>query len=534
MTAPIRCRIKPYIQPFERALAFAELSALTTGARPQIGTPRRLADSVEVEPRSAALLTNSLAYWQSVDNGRRSYTLQVLREATVSVARNGVPLHEFASRLPFGDEIPVPGRRCLRYATHGLHEYRGKFFPQLVRALINIGLVPKNGIVGDPMCGSGTTVAESLLAGRQSLGLDLNPLSVRLASAKARLLSVEPDSLLRAYDSLSARLGRTKSGAAPLRHFRQMPAADQEYLRRWFAEDVLRDLDTIVSAVRVVEDDAIQDFFFIALSNILRRVSWQKTDDLRVRKDFSDAEPGAIPTFLAEVERSTRMLSAFLYQEGPVRAKRFTVSLGDARDLSSAWSRWRGRIDTVITSPPYATALPYLDTDRLSLCYLGLLTRPQHRQRDQHMIGNREIADSQRKRYWNQFEASESALPTNVAKLIRRISSLNATMDVGFRRKNVAALLAKYFFDMRTVLSAIAGCVKPGAPVFVVVGSNHTIAGGERVDIGTASLLGDIAESLDYNRESELPMEMLHSRDIFKQNASASETLLMLRAPGHS
>jgi hypothetical protein len=29
-------------------------------------------------------------------------------------------------------------------------------------------------------------------------------------------------------------------------------------------------------------------------------------------------------------------------------------------------------------------------------------------------------------------------------------------------------------------------------------------------------------------------MEMLHSRDIFKQNASDNETLLMLRAPTHS
>ncbi|MGH8250462.1 MAG: TRM11 family SAM-dependent methyltransferase [Steroidobacteraceae bacterium] len=507
---------------------------MTTGARPQIPLDGTTVDSVEVETRSAGLLTNSLAYWQSVDNGRLNYTVQVLREATVSIARNGVPLQEFASRLPFRDEIPVPGRRCLRYATHGLHEYRGKFFPQLVRALINIGLVPKNGIVADPMCGSGTTVAESLLAGRRSLGLDLNPLSVRLAKAKASLLSVEPDSLLRAFDKLRTRLARVKPGTAPLRHFRQMPVADQDYLRRWFSENVLRDLDAVAAAVLDVSNRSLQDFFFIALSNILRRVSWQKTDDLRVRRDFGDAEPDAVAAFLAEVERSTRMLSAFLYQDGPIRSNRFNVDLGDARHLSPAWSRWRGRIDAVITSPPYATALPYLDTDRLSLCYLGLLTRPEHRQRDQQMIGNREITDAQRRRYWDQFEASESALPESVSALVRRINSLNARADVGFRRKNVAALLTKYFFDMKAVLSQVADAVKPGAPVFVVVGSNHTIAGGERIDIRTASLLGDLAESLAYERESDLPMEMLRSRDIFKQNASESETLLMLRAPGHS
>lgn len=534
MTAPLRCRIKPYIQPFERVLAHAELSALTSGVRPRFHLDGTIADTVDVEPRSARLLTNSLAYWQSVDNGCPNYTVQVLREATVSIARNGVPLQEFASRLPFRDDVPVPGRRCLRYATHGLHEYRGKFFPQLVRALINIGLVPKNGVVADPMCGSGTTVAESLLAGRRSLGLDLNPLSVRLANAKAGLLSVEPALLISEFDKLRGRLARVRPRTGALRHLHEMPLADQDYLRRWFSEDVLRDLDAVVSAILDVSESSLQDFFFIALSNILRRVSWQKTDDLRVRKDFSDAEPGAIAAFIDESERSTRMLSAFLYQEGPLRSRQFSVDLGDARQLSSAWSRWRGRIDAVITSPPYATALPYLDTDRLSLCYLGLLTRPEHRQRDQHMIGNREITDAQRRRLWHEFEENASALPESVSVLIRRINNLNSTADVGFRRKNVAALLAKYFFDMKAVLAQVADVVKPGAPVFVVVGSNHTVAGGERVDIRTASLLGDIAESLEYERECDLPMEMLHSRDIFKQNASESETLLMLRAPDHS
>ena len=313
-----------------------------------------------------------------------------------------------------------------------------------------------------------------------------------------------------------------------------MPTADQEYLRRWFSDTVLRDLDSIVAAIKAVRNDAAQELFFIALSNILRRVSWQKTDDLRVRKDVSHAELDTVAAFLDEVERSIRMLLAFLYQDGQVRRNRFTVTQGDARDLGMTWSRWRGQIDAIITSPPYATALPYLDTDRLSLCYLGLLTRPEHRRRDLQMIGNREISDAQRLEYWQRFESTVSQMPTSVTALIRRIHRLNSSADVGFRRRNVASLLAKYFSDMRIVLSAIARVAKPGAPVYIVVGSNHTIAGGERVDIETAIFLGDIAESVGYIRETELSMEMLHSRDIFKHNASDNETLLMLRAPTHS
>ena len=98
----------------------------------------------------------------------------------------------------------------------------------------------------------------------------------------------------------------------------------------------------------------------------------------------------------------------------------------------------------------------------------------------------------------------------------------------------MAALLAKYFFDMRTVLEELLLVVKPGAPVYVVVGANYTVAGGERVEIKTAELLGDIAESLGYGRENELPMPMLHSRDIFKRNAGGTETLLTLTTPLHT
>ena len=98
--------------------------------------------------------------------------------------------------------------------------------------------------------------------------------------------------------------------------------------------------------------------------------------------------------FLDELERSIRAVTAFLYQNGRVRKRSFEILQGDARHCVSVWPK--NAVDVVITSPPYATALPYLDTDRLSLCYLGLLSRPAHRRRDLLMIGNREISERRR------------------------------------------------------------------------------------------------------------------------------------------
>jgi site-specific DNA-methyltransferase (cytosine-N4-specific) len=238
-----------------------------------------------------------------------------------------------------------------------------------------------------------------------------------------------------------------------------------------------------------------------------------------------------IREFLEEMGRSVRVVLAFLYQNKGTPIGSFEITEGDARDLASAWSQRKGKIDTIITSPPYATALPYLDTDRLSLCYLGLLSRPEHRQRDQDMIGNREISEGQRAMYWKLFESKKKKLPKSVSALVQKVSTLNSQIEVGFRRRNLPALLTKYFIDMQQVFEGMTTVLRPGSPAYVVIGNNHTIAGGERVEIETAGLLVDIASAVGMEFETRIPMEMLVSRDIFKNNAVASEEILCFRSP---
>jgi site-specific DNA-methyltransferase (cytosine-N4-specific) len=525
--------MKPYIQPFEERLALAELRSLTRQAPTRLtGSPeRRLCFSVAA-PLPASQLAQRLAYWECVTGKESAYTTQVLREATVNVVRNGLPTDEIARLLPFNGTVPLPNRRCLRYGTHGIHEYRGKFFPQLVKALVNIADVPrKGGVVADPMCGSGTTLVEGVLAGHSCLGLDMNPLSTFMSKTKCALLRVDPRELSRAYELvrkslLSPELAGRKQD---LRYLQSLPRADQAYLRKWFSGQVLLDLDTVAQRISAVAEGPIRDFMWIAMSNILRRVSWQKEDDLRVRKEVrTDVEIDPIKEFLEELGRSVRTVLAFLYQNEGAVAGSHVVQEGDARRIAEVWPKHLGKCDAVITSPPYATALPYLDTDRLSLIYLRLLSRARHREHDLGMIGNREVTNGWRKAYWTRFAQEKKSLPKAVVALIERIDKLNADADVGFRRRNLPALLAKYFFDMREVLAGVAQLLKPGRPAYVVVGNNHTVAGGIRVEIQTAELLSEIADSVGLRPREHVPMEMLQSRDIFKRNAVASETVLFL------
>lgn len=533
MKTKIKCKIKPYIQPFERKLAIAELRALAGSApRPLSGLEDEALDFEVTSTVSANNLAKSLVYWEYVCDSKKRFTSQVLREATVNIVRNGIPFDQLKKLVPFGSDVPLPNRRTLRYGTHGIHEYRGKFFPQLVRALVNISNIPQHSVVADPMCGSGTTLVEAILSGHKGIGMDLNPLSTLITKTKCSLFSVAPQSLLHEYQSVREHLlsGLSLHSVAQLPHSTSSYSSDQKYLSGWFSEQVLRDLNLITNTVNSLTHGAIRDLMLLSLSNIIRKVSWQKDNDLRVRKEIrTDDDIDPIKEFLEEMGRTVRTILAFLYQNQQSPIGTFAVEEGDVREITTLWQQWLGKVDLIITSPPYATALPYLDTDRLSLCYLALLPRPEHRKRDLLMIGNREITDQLRKYYLSLFNDARQMLPDSVIQVIERIEHLNSKSNVGFRRKNLPALLSKYFLDMLQVFNNIVNLLKLGAPAYIVVGNNHTIAGGIRVEIETANLLTDIGKSVGLEFERLIPMEMIASRNISKKNAVASEAILSFR-----
>ncbi len=525
------CRIKEYIQPFERELALQEVGALITAAG--LVSERKSGSELMVFGNEKNLhdFAQRLAYWESVaGSGRSVTTRQSLREATVNVVRNGIDLDVLRDTLPFRDEVSLPNRRCLRYGTHGIHEYRGKFFPQLVRALINVSGTDAGGIIADPMSGSGTTLVEAKLFGCETYGVDMNPLSCFLTDTKAGLLEARTEELVDGYRSIRDALLKPEARSQKMAYLETLPKEDQRYISSWFGTEVLAGLDDIMQLIRREPSPQARSLMLVSLSNILRSVSWQKVEDLRVRKEVRlDVEIDPKREFLEELGRSVRAVLALLYQEGSRNYPKHTIVQGDARRCAEMWPDVKGKVDAIITSPPYATALPYLDTDRLSLCYLGLLPRPEHRARDLLMIGNREVSEKMRREYLASYQKEKTDLPAAITGLIDKIDELNSNHDVGFRRRNLSALLFKYFSDMKRVIQSMNDALRPGGAAYIVVGNNHTTAGGERVDIETAQLLATLADQAGFIIEPSLSMDMLASRDIFRKNAMATEEILYLR-----
>ena len=527
----LTCRMKAYIQPFERRLAIQELRALTGSAVIPVDGDEDTALTFETAAAANTdVLRHALAYWCSVGRESDGLTSQVCSEATSLIARNGVAVDELPATVSNLIPSNLPNKRCLRYATHGLHEYRGKFFPQLVRALMNVARLPNDAIVLDPMCGSGTTLVEARLAGRKCYGLDMNPLSVFITDVKCEALALEASELPAAYCAL--RSGLEKGTRRVRSRSRNLSVHDRSYLGRWFDAQTLTELDQVITVIDRLPKAVLRNFYRICLSNILRDVSWQKKDDLRVRREITARTPGdATALFLKEALRSTRTVAAFLSGNGSTIVPKHTVLQADARRAVESLPHLVGSVDAIITSPPYATALPYIDTDRLSLIYLGLLPRDDHRAIDMRMIGNREVTMRCRAEYWAFYQEHKGLLPSATRSLIELIDRLNKKGTVGFRRRNLSALLSTYFFDMRATMKQAFDLLRPGGVMFVVIGNNRTTAGDQPVEIRTADHLAEIAESVEFQVKDRLSMDMLVSRDIFRKNAVPSEQILTLEKP---
>src|SRR5207237_5903274 len=105
----------------------------------------------------------------------------------------------------------------------------------------------------------------------------------------------------------------------------------------------------------------------------------------------------------------------------PNQARQFAV-LTDCRFPNEESTRFleegrRGFVDAAITSPPYATALPYVDTQRLSLCLLGLIGSDQIMTTERTLIGGREITSGQRARAEGMVNGASTNLPGSITRL---------------------------------------------------------------------------------------------------------------------
>jgi len=133
---------------------------------------------------------------------------ELIQRGAYFVSINGKPTYHYHLCIGGGLKLPTDSNIRLQsflgthqfktsYATHGLFPYRGKYHPQMIKALMNVmGLHPGSTVL-DPMAGSGTTAVEAALMGINSIAIDVSPFCTFMANTKLRALAADISDLKR-------------------------------------------------------------------------------------------------------------------------------------------------------------------------------------------------------------------------------------------------------------------------------------------------------------------------------------------------
>ena len=487
--------------PYEQDFALRELR---TVADSQVVDNNKLFVEIKSALRRESL--GRMTYFAfAEDDGGRTETSQHMLEAYCSPS-NG------------------RARQSTRYSVHGLHEYKGKFNPQVAHFLINYLDIGNRGIILDPFCGSGTTLVEAMHSGVSSHGCDLNPLAVFLTNAKINALLTPAEDLHRMLDRIQSRYARSRDMVPDV-----TPDLRTAYLAKWFPAETLQTIE-ILRVVILAEAKAKADIFLCMLSNLLRDHSFQEPEDLRVRRRSTPLPSVSIPEQFFTVAASFLVQKARLDHLCPVPRTAWARAV--CRDIREAYrddfaSMPAKGFDAAVTSPPYATALPYIDTQRLSIVWLGLRSPAGIAPLGANLIGSREFEGQEQRQWAARLAQNSGGLPKPAFEYCRELQTAVADAD-GFRRRAVPANLYRYLVGMLAMFDRVAHLLRPAGRFALIVGHNHTFLGGKRFDIDTPGHLVTLAKAKHWHLIETVPLQTYQRYGLHHRNAVGKEELILL------
>ncbi|MDD2230525.1 MAG: DNA methyltransferase [Candidatus Cloacimonetes bacterium] len=273
------------------------------------------------------------AYIQSV-NGKTTNHYKICNSRDMS---------EYKGKSIFTRSFFEANKYSSNYGTHGFFPYRGKFHPQMIKALINIMGLTTDDILLDPMCGSGTACIEASMIGLNSIGVDISPFCVMMSKVKSNSLGSDLQlSWDESYVSLMVDYYETIFPKdSSIDRFVQMP----------FSKIISRSSESHVYDVQTF----LQLVYLDAMGYARRRKN-KCTKDV-----FGEVlEKYCVTHNKWIITRDELSLS--------LGQSNFHVS--DIQDLPLN----DDSVDGIITSPPYSFAIDYADNDKPQLDYLGIDT----------------------------------------------------------------------------------------------------------------------------------------------------------------
>jgi DNA modification methylase len=261
--------------------------------------------------------------------------------------------HSFSEALEILDKIDWDFKGfTTQYLTHKFHSYPARFIPQIPLTFIKL-FTQEGETVLDPMCGGGTTLVESFLNNRNSIGNDFNPLATLITKVKVTQI---PDSEL---EYLNKKLQKMKKylDLDYKKIDKRIESLPNRKISKIFNKVVISKLEFIKETLLEIKEeghDDIYDLGSVALSSTI----WSLVEN-GGGLDLDEL-------FLKKVNSMGKELKKmFEIVKNPPMVR---VITGDARKLEVE----SNSVDLIVTSPPYVNALDYYRVHMYNMLWLGI------------------------------------------------------------------------------------------------------------------------------------------------------------------
>ncbi len=345
----------------------------------------------------------------------------------------------------FSENIAVP--------FHNWFRYREGYSSKLIQHLIELSNINKGEIIIDPFCGSGTTIVESILNGYNSIGVDVNPMSAFITSAKSDMYSSET---LTECKSLIKNLDKYLPSSLPLELY--------DEVRKFFNTANFINLIRIKYYIETkIDNPQAQQLFKLCFLSIIEESSNRKRDGNGLK---------TIPTKIYNVNLYFKLKLNIIINDleslsriNDVYGKGYAGSSLMLREFVNDFvDKYPANVGAIMFSPPYPNSFDYFESYKLELILGDFASNIKeiNKYRGQAVcsfVGNNGII--------NNSDYYIDLLAKEIEQSIPIKEHLTGKRDS--RTRKVPNMIRSYFTDMNNIIQECAECLPEGKKCFIVV-----------------------------------------------------------------
>ena len=366
-------------------------------------------------------------------------------------------------------------------SIHDWYRFVLSFPPHLVQQYLETFCVDQTSFVLDPFCGTGTTNVECKKHGVSSWGIEASPLTHFVSKTKC-VWANDTFNFLNTAKQIALAAARTINSLSKPRTLSEEQTS--LILKNSICEQPLSSTLVLRDSIRAA-NSPFEDYYLLALAkHIVYSYSNLKFGPevgiSRKKKESVDV----VEIWLSEIERMETDLEYWKHHSSTFA----DISLGDARSIPKR--DYIGKVDCVITSPPYPNEKDYSRTTRLESVILGFIKTKD----DLRNIKKGFIRSNSKNVYRNDNDAQYISNIGSINELSNKIEErrLELGKTSGFERL-YASVVKQYFGGMARHLSELKPYLRKGASLAYVVGDQASYF---QIPIRTSTLLGEVAESI--------------------------------------